>query len=112
MAGRRPAPLQYGPPPTGSDRSYISRPLLPTLDSQVDLHPLTILLRYPVLLTERESLPAIGQKNAAQVRVPVKADAKHVVTLALEPVRRSPEWHDCGYGITVFNYCLHAHTFV
>src|SRR5688572_25289605 len=46
------------------------------------------------ILAQRVSLPILRQQNAAQIRMPIKNDAKHVERLALVPVCRLPNAGD------------------
>ena len=82
------------------------RPSLSALDSQVDLHPLLILLQDVVVLAQRKSLPFLGQKNALQIRMSVELDPEHVEDFALKPVCRRPDrhrrWSDSPSAICVF----------
>src|SRR5688572_32994373 len=49
------------------------------------------LARQREILAERKVRIAFPHQNAAQIRMPLKADAHHVENLALMPVRRGPE---------------------
>src|SRR5579864_3486671 len=62
-------------------------------DPQVFLHPAVVLLQDGVILPQRETLPILGQEDAAHVRVAVELDAEHIEHLALQPVGREVHAH-------------------
>ena len=68
---------------------------LSALDSEVDLHPLFVLLQNAVILAQRVAFPAVGQKDALQIGMPVELDAEHVVDFALQPIGGRPD-RDAG----------------
>src|SRR5579872_5097016 len=68
--------------------------LLPAFNSEVNLHPLSVLLQNAVILAQGKSFPAIGQKDAFHVGMPLELDAEHVVNFALQPVGGGPDGQD------------------
>ncbi len=86
--------------------------LLAALDSQVGLHPFLILLNDAVVFAQRMSLPAIGQQDALQIRMPVEADAEHVEDFALKPVGGCPDRRGTGNAFAVGDHDFHANAFV
>src|SRR5580698_11655879 len=84
--------------------------LLAALDSQVDLHPLLILLDDAVIFAQGMALPAVGQQNAFHIRMAIELDAKHVEHFPLQPVRRGPDGDRTGEAGPVGDVGLHADT--
>src|SRR5207248_3155583 len=74
----------------------IGHGLLAALDSEVDLHPLFILLDDSVILAQRMALPAIGKENAFHVRMSVELDPEHIEDFPLQPVCGGPEGSRAG----------------
>src|SRR5579864_6122420 len=79
-----------------ANRIPLGRPIsiqssLPALDPQINLHPLIILLQDSVILSQRISLPPVGQQNALHVRMPVELNPKHVENFTLQPVGSRPQ---------------------
>src|SRR5580658_746079 len=72
--------------------------LLAALDSQVDLHPLVVLLQNAVVFAQGMTLPTIGQQNPLHVRMPVELDAEHVEDFALQPIGGRPDRYGAGNG--------------
>src|SRR5262249_61809838 len=60
--------------------------LLAAFDIQIFPHPAIVLLNQAVLLTQRESLPLLGQQDTPHVGVPGELDAEHVEDFAFEPI--------------------------
>src|SRR5215475_11134627 len=60
--------------------------LLAAFDIQIFPHPAIVLLNQAVLLTQRESLPLLGQQDTPHVGVPGELDTEHVEDLAFEPI--------------------------
>src|ERR1035437_3000623 len=54
--------------------------------------------RIDVVLAQRMTDPDVPEQDAAQVGVPLEADAHHVPGLALVPVGGRPDVGDRGYG--------------
>src|SRR5947209_7669728 len=61
--------------------------LLAAFDIQVFPHPPVVLLKNPVVLAQRVSLPLFGQQDAPHVGVAGELDTEHVEDFALQPVR-------------------------
>src|SRR5579863_10334295 len=57
---------------------------------QVFADPGGILGQDVVILAQRKSLPPIRQQDARQIGVTLKYDSKHVISFALQPIRRGP----------------------
>src|SRR6266446_5256819 len=89
-------------------RSY----LLATFNSQVDLHPLVVLLQDAIVLAQGMSLPAVRKQNALEVRMSVELDAEHVEDFALQPVGRSPERNGTWQALVLGYERLHADALV
>ena len=53
-------------------QSSARKPLLPTIDSQVDLYPFLVLLDDAVVLAQRMTFPTVGQQNALEVGMTVE----------------------------------------
>ena len=47
-------------------------------------------LQDAVILAQGIALPAVGQQNALQVRMPIEPDPEHVIDFPLQPIRRRP----------------------
>src|SRR5713226_5713041 len=89
-------------------RSY----LLATFNSQVDLHPLIVLLQDSVVLAQGMALPAVRKQNALEVRMSIELDAEHVEGLALQPVGRRPEGDRTWQALAIGDERLHADALV
>src|SRR5439155_2346057 len=97
------------------EKRFSSRPpsgLLAALDSQVDLHPLVILLDDSVIFSQGMSLPAVRQQNALQIGMTIEADTEHVVHFALQPVCRRPDLDRAGHDFAVGDQRLHPNPLV
>src|SRR5580698_2495077 len=86
--------------------------LLAALDSQVDLHPLLILLDDAVIFAQGMALPAVGQQDALHVGMAVEGDTEHVEDFPFQPVGRRPDGDRTGEAGPVGDVGLHADTFV
>src|SRR5581483_3556957 len=69
----------------------IGHGLLAALDSEIDLHPLFILLDDSVILAQGMALPAIGKQDALQIGMAFKGDPEHVEDFPLQPVCGGPD---------------------
>src|ERR1700691_809143 len=85
---------------------------LTAFDSQVDLHPLVILLQDAVIFAQRMSLPSVGQQNTFHVRMSVKLDAEHVEDFALQPVGSRPDGNGTRQARPIHDLSLHADALV
>src|ERR1700686_1349166 len=85
---------------------------LSALDSEVDLHPLLVLLKNAVILAQRKTLPAVGHQNALQVRMSVELNTEHVEDLALQPVRSLPNRYAGRNRSAVRDLRFHPHALV
>src|ERR1700730_402728 len=64
---------------------------LSALDSEIDLHPLLVLLQDAVIFAERMAFPAVRQKNALHIRMAIELDPEHVEHFTFQPVRGGPD---------------------